>query len=80
MGLLQLLHEVRAFLRAGYPEAAPANGYAPLVALLPRRLSSDEVSAAAIELAAVGQRPIDDTSVRVAITRLTNEMPLTAGR
>jgi uncharacterized protein DUF3349 len=38
-----LLTRIVAFLRAGYPEGVPANDYIPLLALLRRRLSDDEV-------------------------------------
>jgi Protein of unknown function (DUF3349) len=51
----QVLTKVRDFLRAGYPEGAPASGYAPLLALLPSQLSVDQMSTAAAELAARGQ-------------------------
>jgi hypothetical protein len=74
MALPQVLTTVRAFLRAGYPEGAPASGYVPLLALLPRRASVDEVSSAAAELAAPGQRLVDDTSIGVAI-RQPSERP-----
>ena len=77
MALAQIVIKVRAFLRAGYPQAAPTTGYVPLLALLPRQLSVDEVSAAAAELTARGQRLVDGTSIRVTITRQTNELPST---
>lgn len=39
------------------------------------RLSDDEVIAVATELMADGGTPVDGTDVRVAITKLTDEMP-----
>jgi Protein of unknown function (DUF3349) len=70
-----LLTRIVAFLRAGYPEGVPANDYIPLLALLRRRLSDDEVLAVATELMSTGQTPVEGTDVRVAITKLTDDMP-----
>lgn len=71
----QLLRKVRAFLRASYPAGLPATGHVPLAALLPRRLSVDELSIAATELAVRGRHPVDGTSIGLEITRHTNELP-----
>lgn len=75
MGLAARVTGVMAFLRAGYPNGAPAVGYAPLLALLPRRVSDDEVSAIAEKLLAPAHRPADRADVGVEITRVTDEMP-----
>jgi hypothetical protein len=47
----------------------------PLLALLRRRLSDDEVAAVATELAARGQLNIDVADIGAAITRITDEPP-----
>jgi hypothetical protein len=75
MPLSGLLTRIVAFLRAGYPEGVPANDYIPLLALLRRRLTDDEVVAVASELMSTGQAPVEGTDVRVAITKLTDDMP-----
>jgi predicted nucleotidyltransferase len=75
MALSDMLMRVVGFLRAGYPEGIPAHDYIPLLALLRRRLSDDEVIAVAEEMISGGNIPVDDTDVRVAITKLTDEMP-----
>jgi Protein of unknown function (DUF3349) len=75
MALSDVLMRIVGFLRAGYPEGVPAHDYIPLLALLRRRLSDDEVIAVATELIATGNMPVNGTDVRVAITKLTNEMP-----
>ncbi|MCV7099804.1 DUF3349 domain-containing protein [Mycobacterium palustre] len=68
-----------AFLRAGYPTGAPRFGYVPQLALLPRRVSDDEVAVITTNL--IGRRrrsiarPIDDADVGVEITRVTDAMP-----
>ncbi|MCV7090718.1 DUF3349 domain-containing protein [Mycobacterium interjectum] len=74
MGLRDGVTSIVAFLRAGYPTHAPPLGYAPLLALLPRRICSDEV--AVIASALIGRQPIDNADVGVEITRVTAEMPL----
>jgi Protein of unknown function (DUF3349) len=75
MALSDMLMRVVGFLRAGYPEGVPARDYIPLMALLRRRLSDDDVITVATELISGGNMPADGTDVRVAITKLTDEMP-----
>ena len=75
MAFSNVLMRVVGFLRAGYPEGVPAHDYIPLLALLRRRLSDDEVIAVATELTSGSNALIDGTDVRVAITKLTDEMP-----
>jgi hypothetical protein len=75
MALSDSLARVLGFLRVGYPDGVPYADQVPLLALLRRRLSDDEVVALAEELAATGPLPVDGTDIRVAITKLTNEMP-----
>jgi Protein of unknown function (DUF3349) len=72
--LSDVLMRVVGFLRADYPEGVPAHVYIPLLALLRRRLSDDEVIVVAAELIS-GGNAVDGTDVRVAITKLTDEMP-----
>lgn len=64
-----------AFVRAGYPRGVPETDYIPLLALLRRRLSDDEVAAVASELAARGQLNVDTADIAVAVTRVTDELP-----
>jgi hypothetical protein len=75
MALSDVLAKIVGFLRAGYPEGVPVGDYIPLVALLRRRLSDDEVIAVATELISTGGAPVQGTDVRVAITKLTDELP-----
>jgi hypothetical protein len=64
-----------AFIRAGYPQGVPETDYVPLLALLRRRSSDDEVAAVATQLAARGEMNIDAADIGVAITRITDELP-----
>ncbi|OBG32701.1 DUF3349 domain-containing protein [Mycobacterium sp. E3198] len=75
MGLRGGVSSIVAFLRAGYPSRAPALGYAPLLALMPRRVCNDEVAMIASALISRRRRPIENADVGVAITRVTDEMP-----
>lgn len=75
MGLRGGVSSIVAFLRAGYPNHAPALGYVPLLALMPRRVCNDEVVMIASALISRRRRPIDNVDVGVAITRVTDEMP-----
>lgn len=74
MGLADRVSSIVAFLRAGYPAGMPAVGYAPLLALLPRRVSDDEIRLIIGKLVP-RRRPVDNVDVGVEITRVTNEMP-----
>jgi Protein of unknown function (DUF3349) len=70
----KFLTSIVTWLRAGYPEGIPPTDYFPVLALLSRRLSSDEVKAVAREL--MQRRPeFDDVDIGVLITRLTDELP-----
>lgn len=69
------LNAIIDWLRAGYPDGVPESDYIPLLALLRRRLSGDEVRQIAAELAGSGDLPADKTDIQVMITKITNEMP-----
>jgi hypothetical protein len=69
------LTSIIGWLRAGYPDGVPAADYIPLVALLSRRLSSDEVRHVARQLCVTGEQPIDNVDIGTVITKVTNEMP-----
>jgi hypothetical protein len=73
MGLADRLSSVTAFFRAGYAKGAPATGYVPLLALLRRRVTDDEITAIASKLIARGRQLTAD--IGVEITRITDEMP-----
>ena len=75
MGLGDLAARMVAFIRAGYPQGVPETDYIPLLALLRRRLSDDEVAAVTTQLAARGEMNIDSADIGVAITRITDEIP-----
>jgi Protein of unknown function (DUF3349) len=69
----RFLTSIVNWLRAGYPEGIPPTDYFPVLALLSRRLSSDEVKTVAAELMQRGD--FDDVDIGVLITRLTDQLP-----
>jgi hypothetical protein len=75
MGLGNRISSIVAFLRAGYPTGMPPFGYVPLLALLPRRVSDDEIRVIVSNLVAPKRRSVDNADVGVEITRATDEMP-----
>jgi hypothetical protein len=72
---VSLLSSVVDFLRAGYPEGIPRQDYIPLLALLRRQLTDEEVLEVAKGVTNSGY-PDVATSVDSAIREITNEPPL----
>jgi len=70
-----VLSSIMGWLRAGYPQGVPPADYVPLIALLSRRLTGDEVAEIATELARTGDVPVDNADIGTLITKVTNEMP-----
>ena len=69
----RFLTSIIEWLRAGYPEGIPPTDYFPVLALLTRRLSNDEVKVVARE---VMQHPdFDDVDIGVLITQITDQLP-----
>ena len=75
MPLPGFLGSIVSWLRAGYPEGVPESDYIPLIAVLARRLSNDEVRAVAQELIDSGELPVDNIDIGTMITRVTDELP-----
>lgn len=75
MGLTSWVTAVVGWLKAGYPDGVPEADYVPLLAVLTRRLSSDEVLAVATQLVRDGQLPVDDIDIGTMITKISDELP-----
>jgi Protein of unknown function (DUF3349) len=69
----RFLTSIIEWLRAGYPEGIPPTDYFPVLALLTRRLSSDEVKVVAREVMQHGD--FDDVDIGVLITQITDQLP-----
>jgi hypothetical protein len=67
------LAKIVAWLNAGYPEGVPGPDRVPLMALLTRRLSGEEVKAVAQDLMDGGE--FDHIDIGVLITQTTDELP-----
>ena len=61
------------WMRAGYPEGIPPTDYIHPLAVLPRRLSTNDVTLVAHKLMRRGD--FDHIDIGVAITQLTDEPP-----
>ena len=70
-----VLTSIVGWLRAGYPEGVPPGDYIPLLALLARRLTGEEVAQIAATLTGTGELAIDNADIGTMITKVTNEMP-----
>jgi hypothetical protein len=75
MTLSDVATKILDFIRAGYPQGVPPTDYYPLLALLRHRLTHDEVTAVAEQLAASGQLHAETGDISAAITQLTTEAP-----
>jgi Protein of unknown function (DUF3349) len=69
----RFLTSIIEWLRAGYPEGIPPTDYFPVLALLSRRLSNDEVKVVAREVMQHGD--FDDVDIGVLITQITDQLP-----
>ncbi|WP_167455678.1 DUF3349 domain-containing protein [Mycobacteroides stephanolepidis] len=75
MTLTRALARIVRYLRAGYPTGIPATDYIPLLALLKRRLTDSEIITITTELTQHGHLSVDVTDIRVAITKITDDLP-----
>lgn len=69
----KFLSSIVTWLRAGYPDGVPETDYIPLLALLARRLTNDEVKEVAREL--MQREEFDQIDIGVVITQFTDELP-----
>ena len=69
----RFLSTVVAWLRAGYPEGVPHTDYVPLLALLARRLTDDEVLAVAEQVMFRGT--VTGIDIGTTITYFTDQLP-----
>jgi hypothetical protein len=74
MALSNAVSSVLQFLHAGYPEGIPQQDYIPLLALLRRRLTVDEVGEVAQSLVDADDTD-SKTAMHEAITAITHDDP-----
>ncbi|GGF96083.1 hypothetical protein GCM10007304_07550 [Rhodococcoides trifolii] len=73
MPLPPVLAAIVAWLRTGYPDGVPERDYVPLLALLRRRLTDDEV--AQVASAFGSDASVDTADIGVGISKVTDEVP-----
>jgi hypothetical protein len=71
---MSVLTAIVDFLRIGYPEGVPQQDYIPLLALLRRQLTDEEVREVVASL--LGEGEPDQAAIDRAITEVTKESPL----
>ncbi|MFT4041893.1 MAG: DUF3349 domain-containing protein [Gordonia sp. (in: high G+C Gram-positive bacteria)] len=74
----QFLKRIVDWLRAGYPNGVPDHDFNPLLALLRRQLTEDEVTQVTHDLIRESPRPpepISKIDAGVKITEVTQELP-----
>lgn len=69
----RFLARIVAWITSGYPDGVPGPDRVPLLALLRRRLSEDEVRTVAQDLIDRGE--FDRVDIGVLITQVTDELP-----
>jgi len=72
----RFLSNIVSWLRSGYPDGVPDQDYLPILALLSRGLSKDEVAQIARELKHVPDPGFVD--IGAEILRITDELPAPA--
>lgn len=75
MALNARLRGVVDRLLEGYPAGVPPKDYIPLIALLRRRLTDDELSAAAQEISELGYDDVRAADIEVSISQITDALP-----
>jgi hypothetical protein len=76
VGVTNFLARIVAWITSGYPEGVPGPDRVPLLALLQRRLTDDEVKLVAQALIDRGE--FDHVDIGVLITQITDELPAEA--
>ena len=70
-----VLDKVIGWLRASYPTGVPERDFQPLLALMRRRLTDDEITQLGQHLAADGLIRADRVDVGVEMTKVTQDLP-----
>ena len=71
--MTKFLAKIVAWITSGYPEGVPGPDRVPLLALLKRSLTDDEVASVVRKLLERGE--FDDVDIAVLITQITDELP-----
>lgn len=69
------LERAVAWLKAGYPQGIPSGDYIPLVAVLKRRLSEEEIAVLGDKLVSDGMIPADHIDIGTGYVGMVDELP-----
>ena len=69
------IERVVNWLKGGYPHGIPEADYVPLLAVLRRRLSADEIAELADRIVSAGLVPAERVDVGAEFLRVTHELP-----
>lgn len=75
--MFSYLERAVAWLKAGYPQGIPSQDYIPLLAVLQRRMSEEEIEELGEQLTAKGLVPADHVDVGSRYVKMVNELPST---
>ena len=73
--MLSKIERIAAWLKEGYPHGIPDSDFVPLLALLQRRLSDEEIDQLADRLARTEQEPASRLAISAEYLRITHELP-----
>lgn len=73
--MFRQLEKVVAWLKAGYPQGIPQGDFIPLVALLNRRLTQEEILELGDRLTLDGFVPADRIDIGSGYLRIVDELP-----
>ena len=73
--VMSRIERIVNWLKGGYPHGIPEADYVPLLAVLRRRLSADEINELAERIVRDGLVPAERVDVGVEYLRVTNELP-----
>lgn len=69
------IERIVAWLKGGYPHGIPAADYVPLLAVLRRRLSEEEIEELGVRIVRDGLVPAERVDIGVEYLRVTHELP-----
>ncbi|MCW3157936.1 DUF3349 domain-containing protein [Micropruina sonneratiae] len=73
--MLSRIERVVNWLKGGYPHGIPEADYVPLLAVLRRRLSVEEIAELADRIVSAGLVPAERVDVGAEYLRVTDELP-----
>lgn len=73
--MLSRIERIVAWLKGGYPHGIPEADFVPLLAVLHRRLSQDEIEELGVRIVRDGLIPAERLDISAEYLRVTHELP-----